>query len=352
MKQDGIDPRYPAMFQPGGDGPGHATGGVLPESGAVEPGAPAAIAESPLPAEPFLLAEPDRPLDPVQVAAPMGAFAAPGPWPPWRWAAAVVLAIVLLATGLFCLTAQYWLPAARESDPAQFHGLEMQPWGAMIVYQASWFVGGGVAILGGLAFLASRRGAGREPLWRAAVGVFAVAAIAAGTVAGFANDLFPDVVLRAYDPAVMQQGAIRPDMPWTQAVQPVSVWLQLLGLLLAACLFAVPRLWQRENDGGHQAFPLGRPSAFRAACAGVVFLALGGITLFAPYLFPLSTGGSLLTSDTGAAVQLRSWPDMAQSLSQPLLLAGVVALAFAGLCYAVAPQGTQGGPDAVERQAE
>lgn len=321
MRNGNFDERYPAMFQPGGDGPDSAG-----EPAAHSPAAPP---------------EPDEKRHAVQANSGPGYTTEAGPGetgghgdgPAWRWWVPLAAAVAMIAAGLFALTAQYWLPPSMEMDPAAFQGIVLQPWGQLIYPAAPALLGTGTGILGALILMASRRSAAAEPPLRAAMAVLAALAGAAGWVFLFATYLFPEVIFDGYD-----SNGRPPPMPWTYLVMPVGTWLLSVALLLLATLLTVPRRWHSGRPEG-DALPLGgRPSAGRALVFGVVATVAGVLTLFAPYLFPLATGTTTIEVSAGNTVSQAGWATVAQFVSGPLLLAGLVILAWALLHLALSPR--------------
>lgn len=321
MRNSNFDERYPAMFQPGGDGPGVA-GDPAAESRAAQP-------------------EPEEAKRAVQATGgpDYTAEAAPaengeyGDGPAWRWWLPLAAAVVMIAAGLFALTVQYWLPVSMDMDPAAFQGIVLQPWGQLVYPAAPALIGTGTGLLGVLLLLASRRSTVAEPQLRAVTAVLAALAGAAGWVFLFATYLFPEVIFDGYE-----SNGRPPPMPWTYMVMPVGTWLLSVALLLLAALLTVPRRWQDTGPAG-EVLPLGgQPSAGRALVFGAVATTAGVLALFAPYLFPLATGSTTIEISAGNTVGQSGWAVMAQYIASPLLLAGLVILAWALLHLALSPR--------------
>lgn len=339
------------MFQPGGDGADVSAGTVAESSAA----AVVPAKESQLPVrEPETMVEPEP--APGPGPGPEPAAERPGPamaptpqqiptpvagastgQPVWRWPVPLAAAIVMIAGGLFSLTAQYWLPAANSVDSTAFPTFNVQPWGQIIPQAAPALLGTGVGILGALLFLASRRHAAAEPALRAVFGALALAVGVAGWMLLFATVLFPEVMYRGNSGY-----AERPQTPWTYLVMPVGTWLLAVAVLMLAVLCVVPR---RAGSQDGQVLPAGgRPSARRALVFGAATAAAGLCALFAPYLFPTATGTVTIEVSPGVTFGQSGWAVMAQFLGPPLLLAGLVVLAWAFLSLALSPRRAAGGP--------
>lgn len=323
MANKSFDERYPAMFQPGGEG--HPVmfqpGGDGPETGP-EPATARVSHEN----------QPEQLPAPPTAARTDGTLSTDGA--AWRWWLPLAAAVAMIAAGLFALTAQYWLPASVTVDPAAFHGIVLQPWGQMIYPAAPALLGTGIGVLGALLLMASRRNAAAESRLRGATAVLAALAGAAGWVSLFATYLFPEVT---YNYNGMDGSGQQPPMPWTYLMMPVGTWLLSVAVLLLAALFAVPRRWQDGEPGGEGRPVGGHPSAGRALVLGAAAAVAGILALFAPYLFPLATGSTTIEVSTGNTISQSGWPFMGQFLAAPLLLSGLLVLAWAVLHLALAP---------------
>ncbi|MGP9501404.1 hypothetical protein ACT3TS_04235 [Specibacter sp. AOP5-B1-6] len=343
-----FDERYPAMFQPGGDGADVSAATVAEISAAAvvpskESGPHARepeIVVEPVPERPGPV--PERPgpeLTPTPQEIPTPAAGASAEWPAWRWPVPLAAALVMLAAGVFSLTVQYWLPAAATADPSASQGITLQPWGELISSAAPALLGTGVGILGALLFLASRRRAAAEVGFRAAFGLLALAAGVAGWVFLFATFLFPEVMnLQGSGYAERQQ------TPWTYLVMPVGTWLFAVAVLMLAALCVVPRRWRAGSPDGEVLPTGGRPSARRALVLGAATAAAGMCALFASYLFPLATGTVTVHAASGDVLSHSDWAVLARFLGPPLLLAGLVVLAWAVLSLALTPRRAAGAP--------
>ncbi|ALE07134.1 hypothetical protein AL755_19405 [Arthrobacter sp. ERGS1:01] len=321
-----FDDRYPEIFQAGGDS-GLRSPEPSPHAGVdVSDDAGSVITDriDPAPRD-------DAPV-PASLSAPTDLPAAlPEPaWSPRRWVPAVAAAVLMLAVAVFCITAQYWLPAAKTSNPADYHGLTMDPWGRVIFMAAPAFLAGGLGIVGALLFLASRRSAKAELACRLALGVLGVLVSAAGYVALFANFLFPEA-LQFGSPG---DETVTPDIPWPYAIGPSGVSLLTLGLLILAVLLVVPRRWQ---SGGPERRATLRSGRARAAWFGAACLAGGVFSMMLPYIFPLSTASQTVELANGGTTLMSSWSNQAGILMPSLLLVGVIAVAWAVILPAVAP---------------
>lgn len=258
------------------------------------------------------------------------------PWPTWRWLIPVSVALLLLAAGVFCLGAQYWVPASLTMDPSKFHGLNVQPWGLFVYQAAPFLLGGGAGILGAVVFLASRRWASRETILRMAFGLFALAVGVAGWVSNFAMVFFPQATQQATSP---YDQAPQP-APLAYVLMSCGIWLLALALLMLAVLFVVPRrwrhVWPEAGDDAIKSVPTGRgPSAARGLVFGVVVVAASVFALFAPYMFPMSTGVQTVQSGDGGTYSQQAWAGLAQGLLIPFMLAGMIVLGWGCIHLAV-----------------
>lgn len=372
-----FDERYPAIFQPGGDGLPRAAETrsppvqlAVPLHPQVPVGQPSLMQPGPIGrpgpiGQPLVLAEPGlgtrMPAAPVAEQDAVGQAATgaeppglvPGygpqaagtsaPWPALRWLVPLGAAVAMLAAGAFSLTAQYWVAASMELDPSKFHGIELQPWGQIIYQAAPALLGTGCGILAGLLFLASRRQAGLEGVLRTAFGLLALAVGVAGWTALFANVIFPSASNNssaAYDGSPRQ-------IPWTYVLMPCGTWLLAVALILLAVLFVVPPRWQRgrpDSDGAAENLPTGgRPSARRGLWFGAAAVAAAAFAMFAPYMVPLSTGIHTVVTEDGGSYSEQAWAAMAWFLATPLLLAGLGVLGWASVSVAIAPRTAGGG---------
>jgi hypothetical protein len=344
MKEE-FDARYPAIFQPGGDGEPQAAEQApvhvdRTQSNFIRVPAVTAPAGTDAGAERRLAADAGMP----EAARAAGTSVAAAHRPRRSWVPAVVVAVLMLAVGVFGMTAQYWLPAARTSNPADYHGLIMEPWGHVSYMAAPAFLVGGFSIAAAMLFLASRRAGRAELVYRLALGLLGALVAAAGFVALFANFLFPE----ALELGPLEDQSASPNLPWTYAVMPSGVSLLTLGLLVLAVLLVVPRLRQ---SGGREPWATLREGRVRAAWLGAVCLACGTGAMMAPYLFPLSTGSRTVELANGGTAEMQSWVNQAGILMPSLLLAGVIAVAWATILPVVAPTvapPAEPGLDAVE----
>lgn len=361
MTNHDFDERYPAIFQPGGEGRTDASvtgdgkeaaagsnqqeqpAGHGPASTGADAGAPQNAGPAPQNATPA----PQQSEAKEQPAAAQQSK----PWPPHLWIVSLAAAVVMIAAGVFALTVQHWLPSSTEIDPADFSGIELQPWGHIIFTAAPPLIGAGVGILAAMLFLASRGSAPRETTLRRAFAVLTLAVGAAGWTALFATAIFPGVA------ATWAGGyTSRPVMPWTYLVSFTGVWLFSLALLMLASLIVVPRQWQgppdepdqsdnqdHTDDGGMQegARPsgtlrsLGRPSVMRGLFFGTAAALAGMFVLFSPYIFPEATGMVMVELPDGSQATHQDWAVTAQALVTPLLAAGFMVLAWSLVTLAV-----------------
>lgn len=349
MKNSEFDERYPAIFQPGGDE--HVRTAVPPAPASVKPReAAVAVPTRRIPVlEPASLdpksfsenqptaPDSDTSADEATMVASVASDSAR--CPAWRWLIPVGVALVLLVAGVFCLGAQYWVPASLEIDPSKFHGLNVQPWGLFVYQAAPFLLGGGAGILGGMLFLASRRWAARETVLRTAFGLFALAVGVAGWVTNFALVFFPEAsYMRTADYNAAPQPA-----PLAYVLMSCGIWLLCLALLMLAVLFVVPRRWRHvwpdAGDGTNQNVPTDRgPSAGRGLVFGVAATFASVFALFAPYMFPMSTGVQTVQTADGGTYSQQAWAALAQGLLVPLMLAGMIVLSWACITLAVTPR--------------
>lgn len=340
-----FDERYPAMFQPGGDGADVSAATVAETSAAAM--VPSKDSRPPA-REPETMVEPNPEperagpeLTPTPQEIPTPAAGDSAEWPAWRWPVPLAAALVLLAAGVFSLTAQYWFPAANTADPNASQGIMLQPWGEIISQAAPALLGTGVGILGALLFLASRRRAAAEVGLRAAFGLLALAVGVAGWVFLFATFLFPEV-MNLQGPGY----ADRQQTPWTYLVMPVGTWLFAMAVLMLAVLCVVPRRWRAGWPDGEVLPTGGRPSAGRALVLGAATAVAGMCALFASHLFPLATGTVTVHAASGDVFSHSDWAVLARYLGPPLLFAGLVVLAWAFLSLALTPRRAAGAPGA------
>ncbi|PYI67852.1 hypothetical protein CVV68_08275 [Arthrobacter livingstonensis] len=380
MEQNGIDPRFPAVYQAGGEGvppgappetvtvrrpaaPGpvrqDAGPGSLPNAGVAPPangpernevtggnragGGPSAVV-------------PDS-VVPDSKAAFDARFldATPIPAPARRWLIPVVTGLLLIAAGVFCLGAQYWFPASLEMDPSKFHGINPPPWGQFINLPAPALLGTGLGILAGSIFLVSRRSAAWETALRAAFGLLAIAVGAGGWMALFAAQIFPQPLPNFAD----YNDGVQPQLPLSYLLMPTGTWLLSLALFMVAVLFVVPRRWQHlwPEAGTEAATEAGagtgrivptsrRPSARLGLLFGAVAAAAGLAALFAQFMFPLSSGTITVTTADGGISNQPDWASLAPALATPLMLSGLVVLGWACIQFAMVPAAADGNPAA------
>ncbi len=351
MSSRNFDERFPPMFQPGGeDLPEYGHPSALQFAGPQTPG-------------------PQAPPPQEAGTAPQGAPATSDPpattpdWPWRRWLVPSAAAAAMLAAGAFTLGAQYWLPSSTEFGRTTFGGVELQPWGQIILPAAPPLLASGTGILAVLLFLASRhKAAGERPL-RMAFAAAAVVVALAGWVGMFAPVAFPDAAI-----ASLGDGTRAFVFPWTYMVGPSGAWLLAVGTLMLATLVVVPRRWQLAPmadgelpdqaaaalaDAGPAAMAPsgGRPSPARGLWLGAALAAAGLCTLFVQYLAPLVTGDVIVEVFRGQVLTHQDWAFLVQALAAPLLVSGFTAIGWALVYRAATPrrgQAAEGGPSAVE----
>lgn len=308
-----FDERYPAMFQPGGDGPSsenHVPEQLLPPKGVPAPPLPSVV-ERAVGRVPEVAPE----AGPVEVErdAPHRAAAPETQWGSSSWAAGLIAVVLTFAAAAFCLFAAALIPAARSSAPSDFHGILMIPWGIAILPGAPALFTAGMGMLAALFLLASRHYPRR--VWRfhlagAAVGLVA---LAGGTVAMFSEILFAEML---YTTAMMQENFI----PWYMVFQLASWQLLFLGLAILALTVVL-----RPQGNGVPS----RASAAAALWTGSVLAVAGVWSWFAPQAFPLAEGTTVnMSQDQFYRVQ--AWTYVVGQAGGPLLAVGAATL-FWGL---------------------
>lgn len=314
MATNEFDERYPALFQPGGE----------------EPGTEPAMA-APAPTGQVHTAQQEGVTPPVGAAGhTANAAAEPAPGeaarPALKWLAPLATAVLMIAAGVFALTAQYWIEASMVPGPGDSNRGMSSTWGYDIAAAGSGLTTVGLGIVAVCLFLASRLQAATEALGRTAFGAFTVAVGIAGLVCLFAFALFPeqaDYTAAAYDGATRRT-------PWPIVVMPTGLWLVCLSALMLAVLIVVPKVWV-EGPGGDDAsedsLEQGRPSLKRATWFGGGAVAAGLLALLAPHLFSAADRGAQQFDRLPSL----SGPQFAQLPAPALLVAGLLILGWAAI---------------------
>lgn len=332
-----FDKRYPAMFQPGGEGhtrEHHAPEYLLPPKG--EPERPLQfVAETAAQKMPGLVNE----LGPADAegSAPHRAAVREPQWGIRSWVLGLSAVCLTFAAAVFCLFAAVLIPAARSSDPSDFHGALMVPWGIAILPGAPALFTAGLGMLAAL-FLAASRHYARSAWWfqGAAVAV-GLATLSCGAVALFGDVLFSALL---FGPD-MGQG--ENSIPWYTVFMLSSWQLLLLGLaVLAVAVIVRP---------GRNGAP-GAPSLVAALWTGAVLACAGVWTWFAPQFFPLAHGHTVTMSE-GQSYVSSPWTFIVAQAGGPLLSVGAGALFWGLLILATTrPWAQQQPPEEPEMATE
>lgn len=332
-----FDDRYPAMFQPGGDG--LTVSKAMPVPAPAQAAAPASAPPMPLNPPParagdLLETSQDAPAVETTVGDQSGSAGSADQQPPWSvrtWVAGVAAALLCLAAGFFALTATTWIPASRLAKPEDYLGMSVLPWGWLLLDAAAPLVVAGLGMLALMLFLGSRHFPNNARTLRAGLAAIAAAALVLAVLGIFFDQLFPGQMQISIDPANPQW-----PVPWqaflTQAMTSFAV-LGLTVLTVLAVLRPVPGDPDPEPPAGAQSEPApterapskSAPSAKAASLVGLVFLGFAAFALFAQLMFPLSMAVQTLVQGDYMS-QTTPWPQRIMSLAAPLTLVGAAAL--------------------------
>jgi hypothetical protein len=320
-----FDERYPAIFQPGGEGlpraferPAESAPPELSpaEYGIVEPPAqqqppqrgPAGAVRA---AEPAVVS--DGGDESQDVTGPLAVASRQVTWTARTWIFGLGAGVAAIVFGVLCL-----LPRdAPTLDMATSNFLLVALFFPLTDKELA--LGPFFAIAGmGMLVAMFLNGAPRHPraspwLRSAAVMVAATALVAAG-LSLFSVSMHPDILLQIYGGT---DGGSTP-YPWIQLTYLTTMPMALFGLSAMAAVAIM-----RPNDRGRNSL-----STARAVGTGIVLLAAAAVTFYAPQIFTGSMASRLFTSGS-SSVQLTPWPATLIQVGPYLLLVGLAALLLA-----------------------
>jgi hypothetical protein len=321
-----VDERYPSIYQRGGGGHAQPEKAPAPAPARVLTQAPeTAVHSAPASTDRSALA-PDVTGD----VAPAGSR-----WPAKYPVVLAVAALLTVAAGVFCFAAQYLFPQSLTTDPTSFQGIQLPSWGFTVFYASQPIMTAGLGMACCFLLLASRQRPGTERWLRGCLWLLAALLIAAGMWALFAQNLFPRAMLSRYGSSGIEA------TPWTMALGYVCDALLIPGLASAAVLliltpvssprrqpvYRAPASVDDEAESDSEP-PLRKPVSWQAAwVAGSIYVILGAVFVFAPYLFPLSNGGETISTDT-VSYSTTPWPQLLQLASSAFFLTGFAVIAW------------------------
>lgn len=319
MAGSGIDPRYPAEFQRGGETSSKALEEpqVPPEySENLDPD-PAVlnsdVSKEAVTAEVHATDEPVE-TDEQQAVTSRGQRV-------W-WLFPVVTSLVLMVAGIIVLFIHKLLPSSLEQNPEQQDGMVVAPWVAVVPYQAGYIFSAGLLALlvTMLVHAYSIRTKHLALIWRSLIITVSLAAIATGLWCGtsylFNNDL------SAYTGEYERFG-----LSFDRIVAPAAFPLMFVGLILFSLALCFP----------HVSRPTGKREAsiswLALSLLGATITVLGFCCLLAQQLFP-QVRPEEVALDFGAYPSLVPvWTDVATTLSPAPTWAGLVLMAAAGVGF-------------------
>ncbi|WP_246295182.1 hypothetical protein [Arthrobacter wenxiniae] len=342
----GFDERYPAIFQPGGEGLPRAFAGPA-ESGPPDTGpAEFATAELPQPQQPSVdrpagaLPAGDQSVDPAvesgagdepQDAAGTGhAVPGPVPWTARTWVLGLGTGMATIVLGVLCL-----LPKkAPALDPATASYVLVTlffPLTDKVVALGPVIIIAGMCLLVAMFLTGAPRHPRASPWLRGGAALVAAAAMAAAGLSLFAVTLRPDILLSMFG---SPEGS-SVSYPWFQLTTIATMPLALFGLFAGSAVAIV-----RPAVDGRNSL-----STARAVATGAVLLAGAAVSFYAPQIFT----GSMASGTFGSGedgVPLTPWPVTLIQLGPYLLLVGLAALLLAiYLRLTTVPVETGAGPD-------
>lgn len=335
----GFDERYPAIFQPGGEGLPRAFAGPA-ESGPPDTGpAEFATAELPQPQQPpvdqaaGVLPSGDPAVesgagDEPQAAAESGHAV---PWTARTWVLGLGTGMATIVLGVLCL-----LPKkAPALDPATASYVLVTlffPLTDKVVALGPVIIIAGMGLLVAMFLTGAPRHPRASPWLRGGAALVAVAAMAAAGLSLFAVTLRPDILLSMFG---SPEGS-SVSYPWFQLTTIATMPLALFGLFAGSAVAIV-----RPAVNGRNSL-----STARTVATGAVLLAGAAVSFYAPQIFT----GSMASGTFGSGedgVPLTPWPVTLIQLGPYLLLVGLAALLLAiYLRLTTVPVETGAGPDA------
>ncbi|RAN77650.1 hypothetical protein B5P43_19600 [Bacillus sp. SRB_336] len=338
----GFDERYPAIFQPGGEGLPRTFSGPA-ESGRQDP-EPAEFGTADLPQlQQPPVHQPAGVVPSVDQAAESGAgdeaqdagdagHAAPGPvpWTARTWFFGLGAGVAAIVLGLLCL-----LPKKTPAlDPATANYVLVTlffPLTDKVLALGPVIIIAGMGLLVAMFLTGAPRHPRASPWLRGAAALVAVTAMAAAGFSLFAVTLHPEMLSSMFG---SPEGS-SVSYPWFQLTTIATVPLALFGLFAGAAVAIV-----RPDAGGRNSL-----STARAVATGVVLLVGAAVAFYAPQIFTGSLGSS--TFGTGQdGIPLTPWPVTLIQLGPHLLLVGLAALLLAVfLRLTTAPAETVAEPD-------
>ncbi|POH74266.1 hypothetical protein CVS27_06800 [Arthrobacter glacialis] len=287
MGNMGFDDRYPAMFQPGGDG--------LP----VQKSAP--LDSVPATGTATLVAD-EQHLDGLEVPESKPSN---DPWTSRTWVVGISAALLSIAAGIFVLNASTVIPASRTAKPEDFLGMSVTPWGWLILDLGVPLIVAGAALVVFMLFLGSRQHPSYAKAMRAGMAAIGIGALVSAVLAVFYHNFFP-FTMEALSGSSFRDWPI----PWVNILNQAMPILAVFGLSVLVVLVVVR---PTGTSGGLAS------SAKAAMVAGVSLLACAAFVLFAQLMFPLALGTQ---SVSDGMFQDIPWPQKIVALAAPLTLVG------------------------------
>lgn len=368
MFMSGIDPRYPAEFQAGGDAPQYARASSASESvkaaGTSPKTDPILSDEDSIPrlvaAESESISGQKTTISAERIGTTQGeawAFdgTAPQPLPAKAWVLGLGVTLILLLLAAFTAAVAKLSPSSATIDRNNIVDSIASPWGLLIQAATAPLMVAAISLVGALFFVASRRNLARAKLFRGFVlglGILTLVLAAALVV-------LPYFEAGAVIEPKGQATVFTSNLNFSTALKSAPPAFILLGIALIVAIVSIAPIHQQgndfaarenaftgavateaelaeracANDQSHASY-----SAMRAFLVAAFVISIGVVSLFAERIFassmtainkaPLPTGAEDAYSSVLYVYATEPWPTVLANLSAPMLMAGLLCLAW------------------------
>ncbi|MGA7203389.1 MAG: hypothetical protein WBX27_02030 [Specibacter sp.] len=355
MEKLEFDERYPAIFQPGGDGlprtvqrPAAPTPDTVPPATASPGSAPLAVRAPIVASAPIVVRSPDAVRAPDAVRLPAvsmapareqraavpaaaeaneppepaaGSTVGTGQLPPvehlagtrhthWSarsWILGVGAALLTVAAGMVCLFAEQLFAPHRVLDVGVGSSLAVTPWISVVVGAAHSLIIAGMGMLAAILLLGSRHYVAASHWLRAGVVLVGLVALTGAYLAVFASILFPEIIYGQTG----DYGGVS-NSSWSLLTFFAGPPLTVFALTVLAVVAVV-------RPGGSRA--KGAVSGPAALGAGALLIVGAAVASFAPQLFPGSLNGTSVRVDD-QNLSILPWPYVLTGIGSSIAVVG------------------------------